>query len=579
MLKKLLFYGKENNSKTIWSTFILLLSVLFQTAPFIFVYQIIDRVIRNQTITPKLLLLCALGVLLSLIIHALLYAKGLSLSHEAAYGTLMNLRISLQEKLEKLPLGVIEGKGTGTLKKLFVDDIDSLELMLAHGLPEGAANIMGIIVLYLFLFILNWRLALLAIVTLPLGMLAMMLMYSIGTKRMGAYYQAGQVMNNAIIEYVNGMEVVKVFNKSSESYEKLRDSVINYREYTLAWFKACWPLMAVYGALLPCTLLANLPVGSWLVLKGTVALSEYVLVMCLSLGLGIPLLRAVSFMPMFPQVNYKIGELEKLLENPPLKESDEGFHGADYKIAYRNVSFGYGEQEVIHTVSLTAEPGTSTALVGESGSGKSTLARLLLHYYDVNDGAITIGGQSIGDMSLTALNRLVSYVSQDSFLFNMSLMENIRIGRPDATDQEVMEAAAKAQCDFIEKFPNGFATLAGDCGNQLSGGEKQRLTLARAILKDAPIIVLDEVTAFADAESEARIAAVLSEFIKGRTLLIIAHRLSSIVNASQICVLKEGSIVERGTYDELLALGNEYKKLWDAHVKSMEWGVGKEAKA
>lgn len=576
MLKKVFFYGKENNSKIVLSALILLVSVLFQTAPFIFIYQIISRIIGGQPITMKFLLLYALGVLGCLVVHSLLYTKGLSLSHKAAYGTLMNLRVSLQGKLEKLPLGVIEGKGVGTLKKLFVEDIDSLEMLLAHGIPEGAANVMGVACIYIFLFAMNWKLALLVAVTIPFGMLAMKIMYAIGMKRMGDYYKAGQYMNNAIIEYVNGMEVVKVFNKSSESYEKLKNSVINYRDFTLAWYKACWPLMAIYGAIFPCTLLASLPVGSWMVLSGYVGLSEYVLVLCLSLSLGIPLLRAVSFIPMFPQVTYKIEELEKLMENPPLKESSDEFHGADYKIEYQDVSFGYGEKEVLRNINLTMGPGTSTAFVGESGSGKSTLAKLLIHYYDVNAGKIAIGGQNICDMSLEALNKLVSYVSQDNFLFNMSLMENIRIGRLDATDHEVMEAARKAQCDFIEKLPCGFEALAGDAGNQLSGGEKQRITLARAILKNAPIIVLDEATAFADSESEAKIATVLSEFTKGKTLIIIAHRLSSIINANQICVLKEGAVVERGTHQELLVHGSEYKKLWDAHERSMEWGIARE---
>lgn len=579
MLKKVFFYGKENNSKILLSAFVLLVSVLFQTAPFIFVYQIISRIINNQMITMDFLVLCSFGVLMCLAIHSFLYTKGLSLSHKAAYGTLMNLRFSLQEKLEKLPLGVIEGKGTGTLKKLFVEDIDSLEKLLAHGLPEGVANVMGVACVYVFLFVLNWKLALLAAITIPLGMLAMKIMYAIGMKRMGDYYKSGQYMNNAIIEYVNGMEVVKVFNKSSDSYEKLKNSVINYRDFTLAWYKACWPLMAIYGAIFPCTLLANLPIGSWMVLSGYVGLSEYVLVLCLSLSLGIPLLRAVSFIPMFPQISYKINELEKLMDSSPLKESSGDFQGKDYKIEYKNVSFGYGEKEVLHHINLTVQPGTSTALVGESGSGKSTLAKLLVHYYDVNTGRITIGGQDICDMSLSSLNELVSYVSQDNFLFNMSLMENIRIGKPGATDQDVIKAAKKAGCDFIEKLPEGFSTFAGDSGNQLSGGEKQRITLARAILKNAPIIILDEATAFADPESEAKIAVALSEFIKGKTLIIIAHRLSSIRNAGQICVLKEGAIVERGTHDELLALKNEYQKLWNAQLKSMAWGVIKEGES
>lgn len=579
MLKKVFYYGRENNKKTILSIFLLVISIFCQTATFLFVYQVIDTIVKNDRITLNFLLLCATGVLISLILQTVFYKKGLDLSHEAAYGTLMNLRISLQGKLEKLPLGVVENKGIGTLKKVFVDDIDSLELLLAHGVPEGVSNLFGIIVIYLFLIFIDWKLALLAAITIPLGMMAMILMYSTGNKRMADYYKSGQIMNNTIIEYVNGMEVVKVFNKSGESYEKLKKSIINYRDFTLSWYKACWPLMAVYGVVLPCTLMANLPIGSWMVIKGYAGLSEYILVLCLSLSLGVPLLRVTSFMSMIPQVCYKIEELEKILDNPPLKEEECKFIGNNYEIKYENVSFGYDEEEVLHHINLVIKPDTKTAFVGESGSGKSTLAKLLVHYYDVKKGTISIGNQNICNMSLRALNNLVSYVSQDNFLFNMSLMENIRIGKPEATDEEVIEAARKAQCtEFIEKLPNGFYTLAGDCGNQLSGGEKQRITLARAILKNAPIIVLDEATAFADSENEAKIEAVLTEFVKGKTLIVIAHRLSTVTNADQIYVLKNGEVIERGTHQELLLLQGAYKHLWEVHQQSLGWQIAKEAK-
>lgn len=265
--------------------------------------------------------------------------------------------------------------------------------------------------------------------------------------------------------------------------------------------------------------------------------------------------------------------------NPPLKERECEFTGKDYEIKYEDVSFGYDEKEVLHHINLVIRPDTKTAFVGESGSGKSTLAKLLVHYYDVKEGTISIGNQNICDMSLRVLNNLVSYVSQDNFLFNMSLMENIRIGKPEATDDEVIEAARKAQCtEFIEKLPDGFYTLAGDCGNQLSGGEKQRITLARAILKNAPIIVLDEATAFADSENEAKIEAVLTEFVKGKTLIVIAHRLSTVTNADQIYVLKNGEVIEHGTHQDLLHLQGTYKHLWEAHQRSLEWQIAREAK-
>lgn len=577
MLRKLFYYGKENNKKTLLSVFILLAAIFMGVFPFLLAYQIILPAIRGEQINGTYLLLQTLGVFLSLTLQGALYGKGLALSHEAAYGTLMNLRISLQEKLEKQPLGLIQAKGVGVMKKMFVDDIDSLEVLLAHGLPEGLSNVMGVLVIYFVMFFIDWKLALLTLGSLPLGILSMMVMYTIGKKRMEDYFTSAQIMNNTIIEYINGMEVVKVFNKGGESYEKYKTAVTNYRDFTLKWFRACWPWMAGYGVLIPSTLLLTLPLGSYFVLKGYSSLAAFILILCLALSIGIPLLRTMSFLSLAPQIRYKIVSLESILEHENLKSGEEGFKGADHSVSFSDVSFGYKDSEVIHKVNLNMKQNTMTALVGESGSGKSTLAKLLIHYYDVNQGTISIGGQNICQMSLEALNDLISYVSQDNFLFNISLMENIRIGNPDATDEEVKEAARQAQCmDFITTLPEGFHTLAGDCGNQLSGGEKQRITLARAILKDAPIVVLDEATAFSDPENEEKMEAVISKLVENKTLLVIAHRLQSVVHASQICVMEKGRLAAAGTHEELLKHSKTYQTLWNANQKSADWKLGRE---
>lgn len=577
MLSKLFYYGKENNKKTILSVVVLLVAIFMGVLPFLFTYQILLPVIHDVQLTTNKIVFCTVGVLASLLFQGVFYGKGLALSHEAAYGTLMNLRISLQEKLEKQPLGVIQSKGVGVLKKMFVDDIDSLELLLAHGIPEGLSNVMGVFVIYVAIFLIDWKLALMTLGSLPLGLLSIVVMYIIGKQRMEDYYESAQVMNHTIIEYINGMEVVKVFNKGGESYEKYKTAVMNYRDFTLKWFRACWPWMAGYGVLIPCTLLITLPLGSYFVFRGYSNLADFILVLCLALSMGIPLLRTMSFMSLAPQIRYKIVSMEGVLENENLNAGIEEFKGKDYNVEFSNVTFGYGETEAVRDVNLYMKENTMTALVGESGSGKSTLAKLLIHYYDVKNGAICIGGQDICHMSLKALNDLVSYVSQDNFLFNISLMENIRIGQPNATDEEVMEAAKKAQCmEFISTLPHGFDTLAGDCGNQLSGGEKQRITLARAILKDAPIVVLDEATAFSDPESEEKMEAVITELVQDKTLLIIAHRLQSVIHAAQICVMDKGHLSASGTHLELLNGSEVYQRLWYANQKSIEWKLGKE---
>lgn len=515
------------------------------------------------------------------------YGWGLSISHKAAYNTLLRLRVSLQKKFEKLPLGIVEEKGTGTIKKLFVDDVDSLELLLAHSVPEGIANLLIPLVIYIAMFCADWKLALMSLASIPISLLSMVIMYSVGMKRMGPYYQSAQKMNNTIIEYINGMEVVKVFNRESESYENFRNDVMNYRDYTLAWYKAAWPWMAIYGSLLPCTVILTLPLGAWFVLCGISTLPDLILVLCLSLSIGIPLLKALSFMETIPNLNYKITALEQTLNAAPLQAAEDDFHGQDFNISYDHVSFAYqtaqpgpdgnpiiAENEVLHDITFVAKAGQKTALVGESGSGKSTLAKLLIHYYDPQKGSISIGGQKLCDMSLEALNSRISYVAQDQYLFNTSLLENIRLGRLNATDEEVMEAAKKAQCmEFLKKLPQGIHSMAGDAGKMLSGGQRQRISLARAILKDAPIVVLDEATAYADPENEEKMEAAIAELVKGKTLIVIAHKLPAIMNADQICVMDHGNLVATGKHQELIQSCPEYQKLWKAAQDSSEWKV------
>ena len=566
MFKKVFEYAGPHKKDLYSATFIVLLSVLMGVLPFVLAYQVISPLIMGETVGSGYVSSRVIGVLVCLILQAVLYGWGLNVSHKAAYNTLLRLRTALQKRFESLPLGFIQDKGTGTIKKLFVDDVDSLEVLLAHSLPEGIANLMIPLAIYVAMFFIDWKLALLSLASIPVSFAAMMIMYSVGMKKMGPYYMAGQKMNNTIIEYINGMEVVKVFNKDAESYERFRRDISNYRDCTLGWYKASWPWMAVYSSLLPCTVILTLPLGAWFVLSGYSTLPDLILILCLSLSIGIPLLKSLGFLPTMPQLNYKISALEQVLETAPLKQTEDTFHGKNLDICFDHITFGYEKaqpgpdgkpvvtmDEVITDVSFTVKAGRRTALVGESGSGKSTLAKLLIHYYDPQKGSISIGGQKLTEMRLEALNDLISYVAQDQYLFNTSLLENIRMGRPGATDEEVLQAAKKAQCmEFLEKLPQGIRSMAGDAGKMLSGGQRQRISLARAILKNAPIIVLDEATAYADPENEEKMEAAIAELVKGKTLFVIAHKLPAIMNADQICVIEHGKLAATGTHQELL---------------------------
>lgn len=582
MFKKALAYTGKYRKTTYAAIAFMIVGVAMTVVPYFVVYQLIlpllgyGDTLSVGGITLRIAIVGLCGVL-----YAVLYVHGLSLSHVSAYHTLKNLRISLQTKLESQPLGTIQSKGVGEIKKIFIDDIETIELLLAHAIPEGLSNFAVPAIVYLSMFFVDWKLALLSLCSLPAGILTMGFMYKSGKSKMDSYYGATKRMNSTIIEYINGMEVVKMFNRDGESYKRFEKDVYSYRDFTLDWYRVCRPWMALYNSILPCIAILTLPLGCWFVLKGYSTLPDLILVLCMSFGIGTPLLRALSFMGNIPQLNYKIENLEKAMNEKPLQQSGEPFSGTDHTVSFENVTFAYDKKEVIHDISLTAEEGRLTALVGESGSGKSTLAKLLVHFYDVTGGGVKIGGQDIRNMSVEALNNEISYVSQEQFLFNISLMDNIRLGKPSASDDEVIAAAERAQCgEFLQKLEKGIRTMAGDGGKQLSGGERQRISLARAILKDAPIIVLDEATAFMDPENEEKMNGAIAQVIRNKTVIVIAHRLYTIANADKICVLNDGNLAGCGTHEELLESCEDYRRLWQNAGDAEKWTVAsEEAKA
>ncbi|MCR5785411.1 MAG: ABC transporter ATP-binding protein/permease [Eubacterium sp.] len=574
MLKKVLEYTGEYKKYTYRAIVFLVLGLMFNVFQFLAIYKILNGAVSGVKELPfylsglAMLLVCG-------IIYVLLYIYGLTQSHYSAYQTLKNLRISLQHRLENLPLGKIQQLGVGSLKKVFIDDIDNMELMMAHALPEGFSNVAVTLIVVIAMFFVDWKLALLSLLSFPIGMISMMAMYAAGTSKMGDYYSSAQKMNDTIVEYINGMEVVKIFGRDGESYKRFSKDVISYKDFTIAWYKICWPWMALYGSFLPCVALFTLPIGGYFVFSGISELSDLLLVLCMGFSIGPTIMKAMSYMSVLPQLNYKITALENILSAEPLKQGKNLFTGENHSIRFENVCFAYdGENNVINELSLDIEENSVTALVGESGSGKSTLAKLLVHFYDISSGKITMGGQDITDMSLESLNEEISFVSQEQFLFNMSLFDNIKIGKPDATREEVLEAAKKAQCEeFLSKLDRGIDSLAGDSGKMLSGGERQRIALARAILKNAPIIVLDEATAFMDPENEDKMNRAIAELISDKTVIVIAHRLYSIKNADKIVVINEGRIEAAGTHEKLIKSSERYKRLWELSEGTRNWSA------
>ena len=579
-ISKILQYAGAHRRTIYQAALCMTLGAAASIIPYLLVYTILEQVLNGSVPILAGSRKILAGILLAEIVYAVFYMYGFQLSHRAAYNTLENIRRFLQENLERKPLGKVREMGSGAIKKLFTDDIESIELLLAHMIPEGIANLTVAVFALVTIFVIDWQLALLTCVVIALGISVSGQMYRVGVEQMGSYFAAAKRLNNTIIEYVNGMEVVRVFNRQDEFGERFASSVTAYRDFALSWYKVSFPWMALYGSLFSNILLYSLPFGTLLILLGQLTLARYILIICLSFGIAPLLLRCMSFIGAVPQASYKIQALEKAFDYPELKTGTAPFSGTGHSIEFRNVRFAYKDLEVLKDVSFTAQERQMTALVGASGSGKSTAAKLLVHYYDVSDGEVLIGGQNIREMSLEALNEQIAYVSQDVFLFNKSIADNIRIGKKDATDEEIIAAAKKAQADeFIRELPNGYATLAGEAGSKLSGGQRQRIAFARAILKDAPIVILDEATAFIDPENEQKMNQAIGEIVRDKTVIVIAHKMKSIMNANRIIVLKDGRIAASGCHAELIKACPEYQNLWRISEETADWTVrGKEKK-
>lgn len=573
-IKEVFVYAKDYKNKLYLSVIIATISVFVGIIPYYLVYQIIMGFIEDTPPTINYILIMSGLILLSLLVKTALFLKAMAASHEVAFDTLMGMRNQLADKMIKMPMGEIDKKSSGNFKNVFVDLIEEMELVLAHMIPEGISDIVVPLVIIGYLFVLDWRMALLSLGTIPIGLIIFHLMMNGHEEKLEKYFKAASEMNSNIVEYISGMEVIKIFNQTTTSFEKYTQSVKNYKEFTLDWYRESWVYMTAFFTIVPCTMLFVVPFGALFYAQGTLSLSTYVLCMLLSIGIGAPLTRTAQFMEYITMVTQKSQIITDVLNGKELEKNNKNLLPEDYNISFNNVYFAYDKQEVLTDVSFEAHENTVTALVGASGSGKSTMAKLLLRFWDIEKGEIKIGNVHIKDISFDNLMDAISYVSQDIYLFNTSIMENIRMGKPGSSDEEVIQVAKLAQChEFIMEFENGYDTFAGDTGNKLSGGQKQRISIARALLKNAPIIILDEATAFTDPENEDRIQEALNGLIAGKTLIVIAHRLSSITGANNIIVMDNGKISAQGTHDELLEKSEIYHTMWDAHTDTMAWDI------
>jgi ATP-binding cassette subfamily B protein len=571
---RILSYAGDKKHLFTKAVVLLTFSVLFSVVPFFVVSVVLNGFLGETAPSLIWLLGMAVAIFACLLLKNWLNGLGLDASHKLAYYTLAGMRRRAAAKMLKMPMGDIQSLGTGAAKKNFIENIEEMELILAHAMPEGFANLFTFGIVLITMFAVDWRMALAALATIIIGFIPVIFMMIDGLKRMTPWYAANQKMTDTIIEYISGMEVIKVFGQQSRSFKKYSESAEAYRDETLAWYKASFNYMTSYTILLTSALLVMLPVGIWLYLGGTLTLTTFVLTLLLGMSVGIPATRIINFLPQFPQLKYKAAKIEGMFDIPDMPEGNKAAPER-HDVAFENVTFAYGDTDVIKNLSLTMPENTVTALIGESGAGKSTVAKLIMRFWDVREGSVKIGGADIRDFGADALMDRISYVSQDDFLFNVSIRENIRYGRPGASDDEVTRMAKAAQChEFIMETENGYNTVVGSSGDKLSGGQKQRICVARALLKDAPVVILDEATSFADPENEDKIQEALSRLIAGKTVIIVAHRLSTITGADNIVLLANGELADQGKHEELLARSALYQKLWDAHRESMDWDIG-----
>lgn len=497
------------------------------------------------------------------ILNGVLINASTWISHHAAYHTLSDIRKALIEKLVRLPMGYFEENGSGRLKAMLTDHIEGMERTLAHMLPELTANLLAPAAMMIWSFFIDWRLALCILIWIIIGFSATGGMMKNYPEKYAGQISAMKSMNQAVTEYVGGIEVIKNFGRADECYGKFKEAVYGHAEYNINWQKETQIYSSLGMAIAPFSVFPVLIAGVIFYNNGTLAPETLFMMILLSMGIFRPLMQAMSYFDQLAQMGTNAKEIKDILDHSELKRGDGEISGADIELS--GVTFSYsGEKEsAADCISAKVPSGTMLALVGPSGSGKSTVAKLIAGYWDADSGNILIGGKSISEISQQSLNKNIAYVDQDTFLFDTSIMENIRMGDPSASDDEVIEAAKAAGCDdFIRALPQGYMTTAGAAGGRLSGGERQRIAIARAMMKNAPIMILDEATASSDPENEASIQTALSAAAKGRTLVVIAHRLSTVMNAEQIAYVKNGRIEAVGTHAELLEKCPDYAKQW-----------------
>lgn len=566
-MRWILEWAGQKKMDYVWSVILGMGNVIFKIIPYFLIATIVRMFLEGNK-DFNTYLKNSICIAISFIVAEFCHSLSTTLSHKATFTVLSNIRKACFEKLARVPLGYVKDTSSGTFKNIMVERIDSIETTLAHIIPEFTSNLMGPVVVLIYFFTIDYRLALWSLLPIIIGFLSYFGMMIDFKPNFEKTVNATKDLNDAAVEYIDGIEVIKAFGKTESSYVKFTSAAKAYANSFILWMKKCSIYHALMMTITPYTLLTVLPFGAHYVENGTLTMPDFILCIILSLGIAGPLITAFSYTDDLGKIGVIVDEIIGILNQPELNRPYKSTSvPKDNSIELSDVKFGYHDKEILHGINMECKAGSVNAIVGPSGSGKSTIAKLIASLWDVNSGSIKIGGVDIKQMSLMDFNQKIAYVAQDNYLFNETVRENIRQGNPNASDEEVIEVTKKSGCyDFIMQLENGFDTIVGGAGGHLSGGERQRISIARAMLKDAPIVILDEATAYTDPENEAILQNSIAKLVEGKTLIVIAHRLSTIKGSDQIFVVNDGNVVAHGTHDQLLSSCVLYKDMWNAHI-------------
>ncbi|WP_206222243.1 ABC transporter ATP-binding protein [Schaalia sp. ZJ1691] len=577
-MNRLAAFVRPHQGKYVLSVLLAIGAVLCGFVPYVAASVMVAGLLAGKTQAGLYVLWCAIAVL-GHVAKALLAGASTLVSHKATFAVLSEVRRALATKLDRVPLGYVINTPSGALKTAFVERTEQLEVPLSHIVPELTANLLVSLGIVIYLFALDWRMALASLVTIPIGIVAYMIGMRNYAEKYGRVVKAKKHMGATIVEYIGGIEVIKAFGRTASSYRALTDAVLANSGLMLDWMRATLPWTSIMMNVWPAVLIGVLPVGCLLTINGTLPAATFVTVIILSLGIIEPLFTAILFTSDMSKISTVVAELHSVLDQAEMNRPTQPVELNGYDIVMKDVEFSYDDKPVLKGVTLTVAAGKVTALVGPSGSGKSTIARLIASQWEATGGTMTVGQRNIRDIPISQIAQTTAYVAQDNYLFNDTVMNNIRIGKPSATDQEVIATAQASGChDFIMGLTDGYYTRVGFSGGHLSGGERQRIAIARAMMKDAPIIILDEATAYTDPENEAVIQDAVSRLARGKTMIVIAHRLSTVIDADAIAVVDDGRVIACDTHDNLLANCPLYARMWDAHESARDMAPGAEEK-